>query len=98
MSRAYPGKKKSSRGLLLILSDFCAGYTASPQPGRPSDLNAGLSVITDIGRGGKARSIDKIVAWAVRPRETAPWRSSAEGAVDFENRPRDGVPDGSGLG
>src|SRR3981081_118929 len=33
MSRAYRGKKKSSRGLLLILSDFCACYTASPQPG-----------------------------------------------------------------
>jgi len=33
MSRAYRGKKKSSRGLSLILSDFCASDTASPQPG-----------------------------------------------------------------
>jgi hypothetical protein len=33
MSRAYRRKRKSSRGLLLILSDFCASYTASPQPG-----------------------------------------------------------------
>jgi hypothetical protein len=47
----------------------------------------------------EARSADKIIAWAVRPRETSPYRSSAEGAVDFENRPsqRDSVPNGSGL-
>src|SRR4030088_3672640 len=33
MSRAYRRKRKSSRGLLLILSEFCASYTASPRPG-----------------------------------------------------------------
>jgi len=49
---------------------------------------------------GKARSADKIIAWAVRPRETSSSRSSAEGAVDFENHPspRDSVRDGSRLG
>ncbi len=48
----------------------------------------------------EARSAEKIIAWPVRPRETSPYRSSAEGVVDFENRPsqRDGVPNGSGLG
>ncbi len=49
-------------------------------------LDARLIVTMDIG-AGKARSADEIVAWAVRPRETSPSRSSAEGAVDFENRP-----------
>jgi hypothetical protein len=31
----------------------------------------------------EARSADKIIAWAVRPRETSPYRSSAEGAVEM---------------
>jgi hypothetical protein len=52
--------------------------------------------------GGAKRTFvpTPIIAWAVRPRETSPSRSSAEGAVDFENRsnPRDNVRDGSGLG
>src|ERR1700676_5233307 len=30
MSRAYRGKRKSSRGLLLILSDFCAKLHCQP--------------------------------------------------------------------
>src|SRR6478736_10064619 len=32
MSRTYRGKRKSSLGLLLTLSDFCASRTASQQP------------------------------------------------------------------
>ena len=49
---------------------------------------------------GPKRLQNPTEARAVRSKETSPYRSCAEVAVDFENRPspRDSVRDGSGLG
>src|ERR1700738_3210653 len=60
MSRPYRGKKKSSRGLLLILSDFCASYTASPQPGSHKSLPPPR--ISNVGYGSTL-SQPAIFAW-----------------------------------
>src|SRR5258708_37375986 len=60
------------------INDVNPRVPQSLHPGCLSDFGVSFAMEHE-----EARSAEKIIAWAVRPRETSPYRSSAEGAANL---------------
>jgi len=106
MSRAYGGKKRSSRGLLLILADFCASFYGALRPRlsqvAASDFAVRVSVVEAIRR---FRRTSRLVSALRNPSpifQSPAWRRfKAKSAADIRSekyRPLGGRFERNGLG